>query len=87
MNRALAEHGRGDPVKLAVFDAFFGRPDVRHIPITTAVFDRATQIRVAFNFKLADALHLAAAVEGGCDRFLTDDNRLSRSRTSRSKLR
>jgi predicted nucleic acid-binding protein len=27
---------------------------------------------------LADSLHLAAAVEGGCDRFLTNDARLSR---------
>ncbi|HJT34291.1 MAG TPA: hypothetical protein VJ783_19765 [Pirellulales bacterium] len=30
-----------------------------------------------FNFKLGDSLHLATAVEGGCDRFLTNDNRLS----------
>jgi len=27
--------------------------------------------------KLADSLHLAAAVESGCDRFLTNDARLS----------
>jgi len=41
------------------------------------VFDRATVIRATNNFKLADSLHLAAAVEAGCDRFLTNDNRLS----------
>lgn len=62
---------------LADMDAFFGRPDVRFLPITRAVFDRATTIRAAFNFKLGDSLHLAAAVEAGCDRFLTNDNRLS----------
>jgi predicted nucleic acid-binding protein len=62
---------------LANFDAFFTRPDVRLLPITTAVFDRATVIRAAHNFKLGDSLHLAAAVEGGCDRFLTNDTRLS----------
>src|SRR5262245_61691517 len=45
---------------LADFDAFFARPDVRLIPITTAVFDRATAIRAKHNFKLADSLHLAA---------------------------
>ena len=59
---------------LADFDAFFtsaGR--VRLVPITTAVFDRATLIRATHNFKLADSLHLAAAVEGACDRFLTND--------------
>jgi predicted nucleic acid-binding protein len=53
------------------------RPDVRLVVITTAVFDRATLIRAAYNFKLGDSLHLAAAVEGRCDRYLTNDNRLS----------
>src|SRR4051794_16608583 len=67
----------GDAAKLAVYDAFFARPDVRLVPITTAVFDRATLIRATHNFKLADALHLAAAGEAGCDRFLTNDARLS----------
>jgi uncharacterized protein len=67
----------GDKAKLAVFDAFFARPDVRLVPITTAVFDQATNIRAAHSFRLADSLHLAAAVESGCDRFLTNDTRLS----------
>ena len=47
------------------------------VPITTAVFDRATFIRAAHDFKLGDSLHLAAAVETRCDRFLTNDARLS----------
>ena len=63
---------------LADFDAFFTRPDVRLVPITTMVFDRATLIRARYNFKLGDSLHLAAAVEAGCDRFLTNDTRLAR---------
>ena len=67
----------GDAAKLAVFDAFFGRPDVRIVPFTTTVFDRATMIRATHNFKLGDSLHLAAAVESGCDVFLTNDSRLS----------
>jgi predicted nucleic acid-binding protein len=67
----------GAAAKLADFDAFFARPDVRMMPITTAVFDRATTIRAAHNFKLGDALHLAAAVESACDRFLTHDTRLA----------
>ncbi|HKI35763.1 MAG TPA: PIN domain-containing protein [Gemmataceae bacterium] len=67
----------GDPVKLTIFDAFCGRPDVQLVPIATAVFDRATVIRARHNFKLGDSLHLAAAVEGGCHRFLTNDTRLS----------
>ena len=67
----------GDTVKLTLFDTFCMRPDVQVVPITTAVFDRATLIRATHNFKLADSLHLAAAVEAGCDRFLTNDTRLS----------
>ncbi len=66
----------GDAVRLAVFDGFFA-PDVRLIPITTAVFDRATDIRARHRFKLADSLHLAAAIEAACHRFLTNDRRLS----------
>ena len=41
--------------KLAVFDAFFARPDVGIVPITTAVFDRATSIRAPHGFKLGDS--------------------------------
>lgn len=67
----------GDATQLAVYDAFFARSDVQRVPITTAVFDRATSIRAAHNFKLGDSLHLAAAAEAGCDRFLTNDGRLS----------
>lgn len=66
-----------DKTKLDLFDAFCARPDVHIVPITTGVFDRATHIRAAHNFKLGDSLHLAAAVEGGCDHFLTNDRRLS----------
>jgi uncharacterized protein len=63
---------------LAVFDAFFARPEVQILPLTAAVFDRAAQMRADLNFKTPDTLHLAAAIEGGCDRFLTNDARLSR---------
>jgi uncharacterized protein len=66
-----------DATKLALFDAFCSHPDVRVVPITTAVFERATVIRATHSFKLGDSLHLAAATEAGCDRFLTNDARLS----------
>lgn len=67
----------GDAPRLALYDAFFARRDVRILSISPAVFDRATLIRAAYNFKLGDSLHLAAAAEAGCDRFLTNDIRLS----------
>ncbi len=68
----------GDAASLAQFDNFFSRADVRIVPIPAAVYDRATHLRAVHGFKLADSLHLAAAIEAGCDRFLTNDVRLSR---------
>ena len=62
---------------LADMNAFFMRPDLHFVPITTAVFDCATLIRATHNFKLSDSLHWAAAVEARCDRFLTNDARLA----------
>jgi uncharacterized protein len=68
----------GDVRKLEVFDSFFARSDVLLIPLPSSVYDRATVIRAKHGFKTADALHLAAAIEGGCQAFLTNDFRLSR---------
>ena len=68
----------GDAAKLTAFDSFFAQPDVFRVPITSSVFDRATSIRAMHKFKLGDSIHLAAAVEAGCDRFLTNDTRLSK---------
>ncbi len=68
----------GDAATLALYDDFFALPNVQIVPITQAVFDRATLIRATLNFKLADSLHLAAAVEAGCDLFLTNDTQLGR---------
>ena len=67
----------GFAAQLADYDNLFSQPNVQWVPITTAVFDRATLIRATHNFKLADSLHLAAAVESACDRFLTNDGRLA----------
>ena len=67
----------GDAVRLADFDNFFAQPNIVFATFTRAVFDRATRILATHPFKLADALHLAAAAEAGCDRFLTNNSRLS----------
>ena len=69
---------RRDAVALASFDRFFARPDVPLVPLTAKVFDRAAQMRADLGFKTPHALHLAAAIEAGCGRFLTYDARLSR---------
>jgi predicted nucleic acid-binding protein len=68
---------KGDNLRLARFDGFFTHPDVHVAPITTAVFDRATQIRAAHGYKTIDSINLAAAAEVNCDVFLTNDTQLS----------
>jgi predicted nucleic acid-binding protein len=67
----------GDQVILAQYDEFFSQAVQRVMPLTTAVVDRATIIRGQYHFKTPDALHLAAAIEAGCQVFLTNDTRLS----------
>lgn len=69
--------GRSDFALLRRYDDFFARPNVQLVAITPAVFRRATVIRAYHGFGTLDALHLAAAVEGGCQHFLTNDARLS----------
>lgn len=69
---------RQDLVALAAFDRFFARPELRIVPLTSSVFDEAAQLRADFGFKTPDALHLAAAMEAKCDRFLTNDAQLGR---------
>jgi predicted nucleic acid-binding protein len=67
---------KGDAKLLNDFRTFFQSPDVRVLPLTAAVADRAALIRATHGFKPLDALHLAAAVEHGCTRFLTNDGGL-----------
>lgn len=67
----------GDAVSLSDMEAFLTASDVVRIPMPPAVYERACRIRAAHGFKLADALHLATAVESGCALFLTNDLRLS----------
>jgi predicted nucleic acid-binding protein len=68
----------GDAVRLADMETFLTASDVVRVPMPRAVYERACGVRALHNFGLADALHLAAAVEGGCGLFLTNDHRLSR---------
>lgn len=66
-----------DAVALADMDAFLSGSDVVRVPMPSTVFEHACRIRAFHNFKLGDALHLAAAVENGCGLFLTNDHRLA----------
>jgi predicted nucleic acid-binding protein len=64
-------------VLVGIYDQFFASPDVEVVGLTAAVFDRAAELRARHGFKTPDALHLAAAIVHGCDRFLTNDTRLN----------
>jgi predicted nucleic acid-binding protein len=68
----------GDTRLVADFDTFFSADVAEMVSFTPAVFRRAAEIRAQFNFRTPDALHLAAAVEVTCDRFLTNDALLTR---------
>jgi predicted nucleic acid-binding protein len=67
----------GNAVALADMEAFLTASDVLRVAMPTGVYERACRVRAVHNYKLGDSLHLAAAVEGGCGSFLTNDHRLS----------
>ena len=66
----------GDLHRLANFQRFFAATDLRNIACSRRVFDLATELRARHRLKTPDALHLAAAIEAGCDEFWTNDHRL-----------
>ena len=67
----------GIPEKEEAFFDFTGDFGINILPITLNIAKRAAMIRAKYeHFKAMDALQLAAAVESGCDLFLTNDNQL-----------
>jgi predicted nucleic acid-binding protein len=71
---------------LSQFDEFFMANQQHIVPFGRAVFDLATQLRAAHNLKTPDALHLAAALESGCDEFWTNDDRLAKAALGRIEV-
>jgi predicted nucleic acid-binding protein len=67
----------GDAAMLADYQLFFSSGAVEMLPLTASVCERAAQLRVASGIRLPDALHIAAAIEHGCGKFVTNDARLS----------
>ncbi len=45
--------------------------------LAAPVFERAARLRARHRLKTPDAIHLAAALEHGCDEFWTNDRRLA----------
>lgn len=75
--------GAMDGALLLEYATFFLGPNLITAPLTAGVHERAALIRGRYryatnkSYSLADALHLAAAIESRCERFLTNDLRLS----------
>jgi len=80
--------GMGGGQRLSDFFRFFHAPNLRTLSLTGATYARAGAIRGGHTYPatppfqpkrygLADALHLATAIEFGCDVFLTNDNQLA----------
>lgn len=64
----------GDVETLAMYDAFFARPDLICVELSANVVDLATAIRVRHGLKTPDALQAACCLQlGGEHVFLTGD--------------
>ncbi|MGC8641264.1 MAG: type II toxin-antitoxin system VapC family toxin [Isosphaeraceae bacterium] len=80
--------GPGGGPRMSDFFRFFRGPNLRTLSPTAATYARASAIRGGHTYPtippaqpkrygLADALHLATAIESGCDVYLTNDNQLA----------
>ena len=56
---------------LAKLDALLGRLDL--LPVDRATAELATALGASYRLRAADAVHLATAVVGGADRFITNN--------------
>lgn len=66
-----------DQPLLALYDAFFASNELELIELSSAVVEKATELRATLNVKTPDALHLASAMVAGATAFLTGDRSLS----------
>jgi predicted nucleic acid-binding protein len=58
--------------------AIFKSDDVLFVENTLTISQEAARIRVQYNLRLPDALQIAAAMDAGCQAFLTNDAQLKR---------
>jgi uncharacterized protein len=74
--------GKGDATLLLGYQRFFLSRSLSTKSLTPSIYDRAARIRGQYRYTggriygLVDSIHLAAAIESGCDRLLTNDTRL-----------
>jgi predicted nucleic acid-binding protein len=75
--------GRGDSTLLLSYQRFFVSRSLATKSLTPSIYDRAARIRGQYRYAggrsygLVDSVHLAATIEFGCDRLVTNDARLN----------
>jgi predicted nucleic acid-binding protein len=68
---------RNDHPRETDFNRFFAQKYLPFPPVDATSFHRATDLRAKYpKLKTPDALHLASAIEAGCDVFVTNDAQL-----------
>ncbi len=72
-----------DRATLNRFDCFFETFAGQNIALDKPVFELATELRVRHRVKTPDALHLAMAIQAGCDQFWTNDGKLAKAAEGR----
>lgn len=70
---------------LIQFDRFFMACEI--IPLDRIVFEQAIVLRANSALKTPDALHLAVALQAGCDEFWTNDKQLGTIASQHLKVR
>lgn len=59
-------------------DILLNSTDFRLLSITTPIAESAASIRARYSLRTPDALHIATALESGCQAFLTNDKDVKR---------
>ena len=59
-------------------DILFNSRQFQLVAVSIEIAERATNLRAAYNLRTPDAIHVATALETGCEIFLTNDNGLKR---------
>lgn len=59
-------------------DILLNSEGFRVLPISARIAEAAAGLRARHNLRTPDALHIAAAVDAGCDAFLTNDKDMKR---------
>lgn len=71
---------------IETYRTFFQPTTIHYVPLSKEVFRTATRLRANFNLKTPDALHLAFAIEGGCEEFWTNDLHLEKAVGERLRI-